>query len=131
MSPIETRIATSASGMMPTTTGHAAKPRTPEEAARQFEEVLVRQFVKSMTDGLFKHNLAGEGAPSWVDSNHDTQRDMLTDVLTRHLTESGSFNVSEMLLKKWGAHAPKDAAPDHAAPSAQPAPAQATPLTEE
>jgi peptidoglycan hydrolase FlgJ len=84
------------------------KPETPEETARQFEEVLVREFVKVMTKDLFKSTLQGEGGPAWVESYSDTQRDVMTDALTKHLVEQGQFGISELLLRKWGVQPPSD-----------------------
>ena len=82
--------------------------RTKEEAARQFEEILARQLVASMTQGLFKNSLAGDQAPGWVSSQQDTQRDMLTDTLADHLVDSGALRLSDLLLRKWntGSEAP-------------------------
>lgn len=81
---------------------------TPEETARQFEEVLIREFVKVMTKDLFKANLQGEDGPGWVDSYNDTQRDIMTDTLTKHLVEQGQLGISELLLRKWGVQSPSD-----------------------
>ena len=78
---------------------HGAK--TPEEAARQFEAILVRQFVMVMTDGLFKASLSGDDGPGWMKGQQDTQRDIMTDVLTEHLVESGALRISDLLLRQW------------------------------
>ncbi len=75
--------------------------KTPEEAARQFEAILVRQFVKAMTDGLFKGSLSGDEGPGWMKGQQDAQRDVMTDVLTEHLVESGAFRISDLLLRQW------------------------------
>lgn len=77
------------------------KARTPEEAARQFETILVRQFVKTMTDGLFEAGLAGEDGPGWMDSQRTTQRDILTDVLAEHLVDTEALGISKLLLNQW------------------------------
>ena len=77
------------------------KPATPEEAARQFEAVLVRQFVSTMTKGLFDASLSGEDGPGWMASQQDAQRDIMNDVLTDHLVESGAFRLSDLLLRQW------------------------------
>ncbi|MBO6575831.1 MAG: hypothetical protein JJ896_12575 [Rhodothermales bacterium] len=79
------------------------KPRNPEEAARQFEEVLVREFVREMTKDLFGGSLAGEQGAGWVKAQGEAQGDALTDVLTRHLVESGTMGIADMLLEKWEA----------------------------
>jgi len=97
--------------------GAGATPRdasTPEEAAKQFEQILVRQFVKAMTDNLFKDNLAGEDGPGWMKGQQDTQRDVMTDVLTQHLVESRALRISDLLVRRWQGISPTDAsaAPD-------------------
>ena len=75
--------------------------KTPEEAAKQFEAILVRQFVTVMTDGLFKASLSGDEGPGWMKSQQDAQRDIMTDVLTDHLVESGVLRISDLLLRQW------------------------------
>lgn len=80
----------------------------PEEAARQFEEVFVRQFVQTMTDGLFKARLTGEDGPNWMESQSDLQRSTLADVLTRHLVERGHFGIADHVLRQWGRVTPPD-----------------------
>ena len=84
-------------------TGPALKrqPESPEEAARQFEEVLVRQFVETMTDGLFDSKIDGEDAPGWMGAYGDMQKDTLSDVLTKHLVDSGSLRLRDLLLRQW------------------------------
>lgn len=76
-------------------------PSRMEEAARDFEEVFVRQFVSEMTKGLFKSSLAGDNGPSWMSAQQDLQRDTLTDTLTRHLTDSGHMGIADMLRRQW------------------------------
>jgi flagellar protein FlgJ len=83
------------------TTGPERRPTTPEEAAQQFEAVLIRQFVSVMTDTLFKDGLAGDDGPGWVKSQQHTQRDVLTDVLTEHLVESRSLRLADLLMRQW------------------------------
>ncbi len=78
------------------------RPGNPEEAAAQFEKVLVRQFVEVMTNDLMSSSMAGENGPGWMNSQRDSQRDHLTDILTDHLVESGTLDIREMLLKRWG-----------------------------
>ena len=74
---------------------------SPEEAAKQFEAILVRQFVAAMTDGLFKSGMEGDDGPGWMKGQQDTQRDVMTDVLTQHLVESGALRISDMLVRRW------------------------------
>ena len=109
--------------------GPAARAATTkEEAARQFESVLVRQFVEVMTKKMFDAPLSGEGGPGWMNSQRDTQRDIMTDVLTDHLVDAGALQLSDLLLRKWDAGAAEDAAPvADAASEKAPPPAIAQP----
>lgn len=77
------------------------RPENPEEAAKQFEAILVQQFVATMTDGLFEQNLAGDAAPGWMKSQNDTQRDTLTQILADHLTENGNLGIADRLMRQW------------------------------
>lgn len=77
------------------------KPRTPEDAARQFEEILIQQMVREMTRGLFETSLAGDDAPQWMGAYGDMQSEMLAAELARQLAASGRLGISEMLLKQW------------------------------
>ena len=77
------------------------KPRTPEEAARQFEEVLVKQMVREMTKGIFDNNLTGDDAPQWMGAYSEMQSDVLTTELAKQLTESGKIGISDLLMKQW------------------------------
>ncbi len=61
----------------------------------------MRQFVKVMTDGLFKASRSGDDGPGWMKGQQDTQRDIMTDVLTEHLVESGALRISDLLLRQW------------------------------
>ena len=77
--------------------GSPPRPRGPEEAAEQFESILVRQFVQTMTKDLFKE---GEGGGGGLQA--DAQRDALTDALTRQLTTSDALGLRDMLLNRLG-----------------------------
>ena len=70
--------------------------RSPEEAARQFESVLVRQFVEVMTKDLFDSEAEG-----MLTGQADLQRDTLTDTLTDHLVESGTFGIADLMIAQW------------------------------
>ncbi|MEZ4702864.1 MAG: peptidoglycan hydrolase [Rhodothermales bacterium] len=100
------------------------KSADPEEAAKAFEQVLVQQFVKTLTDPLFKTGLSGDEAPGWMKAYGDTQRSMLTDILTEHLVEQKTFGLSDLLLTQWqrqmGAVDPSGDAPEPAAPPVEP-----------
>ena len=105
-------------------------PTTKEEAARQFESVLVRQFVEVMTKKMFDAPLSGKDGPGWMNSQRDTQRDMMTDVLTDHLVDSGALQLSDLLLRKWDAGTAEGAAPSATSTSDQAsAPSLASPGT--
>ncbi|GIV59742.1 peptidoglycan hydrolase [Rhodocaloribacter litoris] len=89
------------------------RPSTPEEAARQFEHLLARQLAHAMTDGLFKTGLAGENGPGWMASYQQTQRDVLTDVLAKHLVEQGALRLTDLLTRRWNLRGATDpAAPE-------------------
>lgn len=85
----------------PNTTPRTQNTNSPENAAKSFEKVLVQQFVSVMTEQMFKSNLSGEEGPAWMKSQSDTQRQILTDVLTDHLVENGTFNISDIMLTQW------------------------------
>ena len=126
MSPLTALSATPS----PVPAGPARSAESPEEAARQFESVLVRQFVEVMTRDLFKAGAEG----GMLTGQADLQRDTLTDVLTEHLVDSGTFGVADLMMRQWTragrvstetpAEAPADASP---APVPPPAPPPATP----
>lgn len=76
-----------------------ADPRLPDdpvEAARQFEAVLVRQFVEVMTKDLFQG-----GEEEMMTGQADLQRDTLTDTLTEHLVDNGTFGIADLLMAQW------------------------------
>jgi len=81
-----------------------------EEAAAQFEEVLVKQFVQTMTKDLFKNSLSGENGPGWIESQSEMQSDVLADILIQRLVEDGTFNMRELLLQQWEQQGYRDAA---------------------
>ena len=91
MSSVST-LSTSAAPAM----GGRLPAESPEEAARQFEAVLVRQFVEVMTKDLFDGE--GEGG---LTGQADLQRETLTDTLTSHLVESGTFGVADLMIAQW------------------------------
>lgn len=89
--------------LQPNLASHAGaqKPKSLEEAAEQFEEILTRQFVNVMTKDLFGKGLAGENGPGWMESQGEIQRDTLADVLTTHLVDQGTLGISELLQRQW------------------------------
>ena len=94
---------TSATPGLPTSAASApdARPQTPEEAAQQFEKLLVHQLVQTMTDGLFDGGLEGANGPSWMQGQQDLQRDTLAQVLTDHLVDSNRLGLADRLLQNW------------------------------
>ncbi|MEM1116225.1 MAG: peptidoglycan hydrolase [Bacteroidota bacterium] len=98
-------------------------PSDPEAAAKQFESVLVRQFVEVMTKDLFD----GEGE-GMLTGQADLQRDTLTDALTEHLVEAGTLGVADLLLAQWArvghvpASGPDDASGAELVPEVESAP---------
>lgn len=91
MSPISP---TTSSPLAAAGPGRAAED--PAEAARQFEAVLVRQFVEVMTKDLFQSEEGG-----MLTGQADLQRDTLTDTLTDHLVEGGTFGIADLMIAQW------------------------------
>lgn len=103
----------------------AERPDSPEEAAKAFETVLVRRFVKTMTKQVFDSALSGKDGPGWMNSQRDQQRDMLTDVLTDHIVASDTMGLRDMLLRDWGLAPEEEGASPTPAPAADPPPPSA------
>ena len=76
--------------------GQAPPPDDPVAAARQFESVLVRQFVEVMTKDLFESQ-----QETMMTGQADLQRDTLTDTLTEHLVDAGTFGIADLLTAQW------------------------------
>jgi peptidoglycan hydrolase FlgJ len=87
----------------PVESGSAPVASDREDAAREFERVLVKQFVQVMTKDLFKST--DEDAMSSVGAYGDIQRDALADVLTDHLVSSRTFKLQDLLLRQWAREA--------------------------
>ena len=81
--------------------GTPRAPETLDEAARQFEQILARQLVQVMTEGLFDERLGGERSPGWMGGQRAMQRDQMTSLLAEHLAETGTLGIAEMLLRQW------------------------------
>lgn len=94
----------------------AKKPQTPEAAAKQFEQVLIKQMVKTMTEGLFDGNLTGDDAPQWMGAYGEMQGDILADELAMQLSRSGRLGISELLIKQWKREGEMPAPADDARP---------------
>ena len=73
------RIPSTPTPLQPGGPSSTDRAKSPQEAAKKFEEVLARQFVEAMTKDLFKNKLAGEEGPAWMGSYSDTQRDYRGD----------------------------------------------------
>ncbi len=89
----------------------AERGKSPEDAAKQFEEVLVREFVRTMTKGLFSGSLAGEDGAGWVKAQGEAQADVLADAVTKHLVDSGTLGVADILLQGWKTQTVSDRIP--------------------
>lgn len=98
--------------------GQERTPETLEEAARQFEKILVDQFVEVMTKDLHQSTLSGDDGPAWMGSQRDAQRDMMTDVLSSHLVDAGSLRLSDLLLRQWKQAGPAQPSADDGDPAA-------------
>lgn len=82
-------------------------PAPAEDAAREFERILVGQLVRAMTDSLFRESIGGEDGPRWMEGYAETQREVLNDALASHLIKSGTVRLSDLMLRQWGGgHAP-------------------------
>jgi len=64
-----------------------------QEAAREFEAVLVEQMVKDMRTGDVKSTLFGK------DSGMDTFRDMLDGEYVRLMTERGGIGLADFMVR--------------------------------
>lgn len=79
----------------------ARRPRSPEEAAKQFEQILVQQMVRTMTKDLFDGSLTGDDAPQWMGAYNDIQSDVLTTELAQKITHDGRLGIADLLMKQW------------------------------
>lgn len=75
--------------------------QNPEEAAKQFEKILLKQFVREMTGNLMQSPLSGEDGPGWMETQRSHQQDAFGDMLAEELAESESFNISKLLIEQW------------------------------
>lgn len=98
----------------------------PVEAAKAFERVLVQQFVKTLTEPLFRSSLSGEEGPGWMAAYGDTQRDMMTNVFTEHLVDQKTFGLAELLLAQWQGQAAGAPESGDLSPAPEPKPAPPT-----
>jgi Rod binding domain-containing protein len=100
------RASTQSAGGLGAGLSDPANPETPEEAAEQFEQLLVRQFVDVMTEDMYSSSMAGDGGGNWMSSQRDRQRDVMTDMITEKLAEAGDLQIAETLLQNWGIESP-------------------------
>ncbi len=77
------------------------RPTSPEQAAEQFEHILVKQMVEVMTKDLFESGLAGDDAPQWLGGYSDMQSDVLATELANKMTEDGRLGIADLLMKQW------------------------------
>jgi len=76
-------------------------PKNEKEAARQFEELLIKQFVHLMLKDAFNQSLTGSAKPAWLETQQATQVDTLAEVLARDMSKRGLFTFSDLLLRQW------------------------------
>lgn len=76
-----------------------ARPASPQEAARAFETLLVRELVRTLTRDLFQTSAAAGGPLAGL--QRDLQRDHLTELLTARLVDAGAFRLRDLLLRQW------------------------------
>ena len=77
--------------------GAPQRARSPEEAAEQFQAVLVKQFVETMTKDLFKES---EQAGGMSAMQADAQRDALTNALTEQLTTTDALGLRDLVTRR-------------------------------
>lgn len=94
------RSADSSSAHLTGFLGQRQTPENPKQAAEQFEQVLVRQFVETMTKDLFDNPISDKNSGA-VRSQGRLQSEALTDTLTRKLVEDDAFGLSKLLLDQW------------------------------
>ncbi len=93
------------------------KPQNPEAAARQFEEILVKQMIQTMTKGLFDGGLMGDDAPQWTGAYGEMQSDVLSTELAKQLTAGGKLGIAELLLKQWERQGDVEPSPEESDPT--------------
>lgn len=87
------------------------RPADPREAAEQFERILVKQMVETMTKNIFEGGLAGDDAPQWLGAYNDMQSDVLATELADQMTRNGKLGIAELLMKQWARQAEAAGAP--------------------
>ena len=73
----------------------------PQEAAEQFEKLLLKQMVSVMTEDLMQTPLSGEKGPGWMNTQRSHHQSSFSDMLADELAKSSSFNLSEVLMRRW------------------------------
>ena len=73
----------------------------PQEAAEQFEKLLLKQMVSVMTEDLMQSPLSGESGPGWMNTQRSHHQSAFSDMLANELAKSSSFNLSEVLMRRW------------------------------
>lgn len=108
----------------------SSKPDNPKEAAQQFEKVFAKKFVEVMTKNMFDNSMAGDQGLQSMDTQRRRQRDMMANMLTKHLVESDLLGLSDQLMKQWGV-APEESTSSSGTPAPAepfPAPNESSPL---
>ncbi|MEQ1886149.1 MAG: rod-binding protein [Bryobacteraceae bacterium] len=78
---------------IPTSTPEQPTPKTAEEAAKQFESLLIAQMLKSARDSGWK---SGDSEES--DSQNETMLDLADQQFAQMLAQKGGLNLSRMIL---------------------------------
>lgn len=74
--------------------GAKADPKRAEEAATQFEAVLVQQMMKSMWQSVPKSGLLSGS------SEEELYQDMLQQEVAQHISKYQSLGIKDMVLKE-------------------------------
>ena len=78
---------------IPTATPEQPTPKTAEEAAKQFESLLIAQMLKSARDSGWKSD-DGDS-----DSQNETMLDLADQQFAQMLAQKGGLNLSRMILQ--------------------------------
>lgn len=80
----------------------APAPKTTEEAARQFESLLIAQMLKSARESGWKSDDSEDG-----DSETSTMLDLSEQQFAQMLAQKGGLNLSRMIVNGLDRGAPK------------------------
>lgn len=80
------------------TVGLEMPPRKRPGAGRRFDEILVQQLSRAMSNHLLRESFIGEEGPRWMGSYPETQRAEHNEAFADHLVEGGSIRLSDLML---------------------------------